>query len=101
MSKIGKFTVALALGLMLSLSLLASGTFAQSVKHVTANKAAQVAVATSAVQAATQTAQTSSVQLTGFHGARWGGWGWGGGWGGGYWGGGWGGGYWGGGCGCW
>lgn len=72
MSKLGKFIVALALGLMMSLALLTT-SFAQSAHHQTASTTAHTAVASS---------------------ARWGGWGWGwGGWGGCGWG-------WGG-CGCW
>src|SRR5258708_28036158 len=44
MSKMGKFIVALVLGLMLSLTLFTSGTFAQSVKSSNTSKAAQVTV---------------------------------------------------------
>lgn len=80
MSKLGKFVVALALCLMMSLALFTT-SFAQSANHQVASNTAHTAVATT---------------------ARWGGgWGWGGGgWG---WGGGWGGGWgWGGGCcSCW
>jgi len=78
MFKLSKIAVAVVLGLMMSLSLLVSSTFAQSVKSHTMNKTAQVTVAASAIHSATQ---TSHVQLTG---ARWGGYGWGGGWGGGW-----------------
>ncbi|HLI69826.1 MAG TPA: hypothetical protein VKV19_08715 [Ktedonobacteraceae bacterium] len=57
MSKIGKFTVALALGLFMSLALLTTGSFAQSANSHVANTPAHTTVA---------------------HAARWGGWWWGG-----------------------
>jgi hypothetical protein len=84
MSKLGKFVVALALCLTMSLALFTT-SFAQSAHP--SNTA--------------HTAVTTTAQVA--HSARWGGWGWG--WGGGGWGWssgwGWGGGWGGGCCSCW
>jgi hypothetical protein len=59
MSKLGKYSLAIALGLIMSLSLFTSGVFAQSLNQNTTNKAVQVSATTSAI------VQHANVQQTG------------------------------------
>jgi hypothetical protein len=48
MQKLGKWSIAIAMGLIMSLTLFTSGVFAQSANHSTAKQKAQAVVATNA-----------------------------------------------------
>jgi hypothetical protein len=74
MLKVVKFGVALALGLILSLSLLTSGSFvhAQSVNQSATQHATQMAVTTEAMQRANAVLPNSNVQLTSLKSAAFG-----------------------------
>jgi hypothetical protein len=62
MLKLGKIITALALGLVMSLSLAATGVFAQSANPQTTSNGAQAAVTTTALPSASTAVQHASVQ---------------------------------------
>src|SRR5258708_5159186 len=109
MLKMGKVSLAIVLGLMISLTMFTSGAFADSVNSSNTSAITQVAVATNSVQGVSKILTTSATQQVqggwssgidrwpgGWRGGGWRGGGWrGGGWRGGGWrGGGWRGGGW-------